>query len=57
MKRFIFSSLGVISLIALIGPVALAAQVSPSEQEADLNNDGQVTETELKFYNRDERGA
>ena len=57
MKRNLFPSVVTILVVMLVAPMALAVQVSPGNEDADINNDGQVTETELKFFNRNERGA
>ena len=57
MKRNLFPSVVTILVVMLVAPMALAIQVSPGNEDADINHDGQVTETELKFFNRNERGA
>jgi hypothetical protein len=57
MKRLLLSTLATLISLGSLATVASAAQVSPGNPAADLNGDGEVTLTELKFYNRDQRQA
>ncbi|MEO0532510.1 MAG: hypothetical protein AAF215_01415 [Cyanobacteria bacterium P01_A01_bin.123] len=55
MKRYLFSGLIVLLATVVTIPLANASQVGLQNLDADLNGDGQVTLTELKNYNRDQR--
>lgn len=56
MKRLFSACVAAALLALMIAPMSLAKQqVHPGDKEADLNNDGVVTETETKLYNRDVR--
>ncbi|MEO1124405.1 MAG: hypothetical protein AAFX95_10010 [Cyanobacteria bacterium J06639_16] len=55
MKRYLLSGLVILLATVVTIPLANARQVGLQNLEADLNGDGQVTLTELKNYNRDQR--
>lgn len=55
MKRFLTSTVLAMISIATLGAVANADQAVLINDTADINNDGEVTLTELKNYNRAER--
>jgi hypothetical protein len=57
MKRFFISSLTLILSTLAISSTAHAAQTNLQNSAADLNNDGEVSLSELKRYNRSERDA
>lgn len=57
MKRFFISSLTLILSTLAIASTAHAAQTNLQNSAADLNNDGEVSLSELKRYNRSERDA
>lgn len=57
MKRFFLSSLTLILSTLAIASTAHAAQTNLQNSAADLNNDGEVSISELKRYNRSERDA
>lgn len=55
MKRLFLSAVAIFLTIATLAPVAVARQTNLTDLTADLNDDGQVSLTELKFYNRSQR--
>lgn len=55
MKRFVISALTIIVSLGTVAGAAHATQVRPGHDAADINRDGQVTLTEVKNYNRDQR--
>jgi TolA-binding protein len=57
MKRFFISSLTILLSTLAMAATAQAGQVSLEHSAADLNGDGEVSITELKQYNRDQRDA
>jgi hypothetical protein len=57
MKRFLISGLTIVLSTLAIASTAHADQTNLNDLDADLNGDGEVTLTELKRYNRDQRDA
>lgn len=57
MKRFFISSLTILLSTLAMAATVQAGQVSLEHSAADLNGDGEVSITELKQYNRDQRDA
>ena len=57
MKRLLISSLLMAMAVIAMAPIALASQVDPGDLDADINEDGTVSHTELWQYNNDERGS
>jgi len=57
MKRFLISGLTIALSTFAIASTAQAGQTNFNDLEADLNGDGEVSLTELKQYNRDQRQA
>lgn len=55
MKRYILSTLTVLSVVGLLATTTSARQVSLGNPVADLNGDGTVTLHELVLFNRDQR--
>ncbi len=55
MKRFLISILTLVLSNLAISSVAYAGQVNLSNADADLNENGIVSLTELEFYNRNQR--
>jgi hypothetical protein len=55
MKRFLISGLTIALSTLMIASTAHAEQTDLYNVEADLNGDGEVSLTELKQYNRDQR--
>lgn len=57
MKRVLLSSLITLLSLGSFASIASAMQVSPGNVAADLNGDGEVTLTETRRFNRDQRDA
>lgn len=57
MKRFLLSIVTVLISIGALAATAQAEQVNPGHDAADIDGDGNVSLTELKNYNRDQRDA
>jgi len=57
MKRFLISGLTIALSTLAIASTVHAGQTNFNDLEADLNGDGQVSLTELRNHNRDQRDA
>jgi hypothetical protein len=57
MKRFLLSTLVISMSLGTLVTSAKAGQVEPGHSAADTNGDGQVSLTEVRNYNRDQRDA
>jgi len=57
MRRFLLSALVTLVSVGILAATAQAEQVHPGHDAADMNGDGTVSLSELKNYNRDQRGA
>ena len=55
MKRFVMSTLTILTIFGTLATTASASQVHLGHEAADANGDGKVTLTEVKNYNRDQR--
>lgn len=55
MKHLMISTLATLLSVGTWATVASAEQVHPGHLAADINGDGEVSLTELKQYNRDQR--
>jgi hypothetical protein len=55
MKRVLISALTTLISVGAVAATAHASQVNPRHDAADINGDGEVTLTELRNYNRDQR--